>query len=167
VFTEVEGMTELNNVDPIKISGCRAYDFKLELDTRNFGVYKRQGLVEDKKVKKPCTFHSLAESLKNPGASSPEGMLMTVDFKLFGRSDQLHISMYAVQNFRDTVGRYPENKEEDLVKVVALAKEIAADLKSKELMCVEEVEEDVVRKCAAYSTCSITAQCAFLGGFVA
>ena len=52
VFREVEGMEELNNGEPIEITSCRAYDFKLKLDTRNFKAYARQGIVEDKKVPK-------------------------------------------------------------------------------------------------------------------
>ena len=52
MFREVEGMEELNNGEPIEITSCRAYDFKLKLDTRNFKAYARQGIVEDKKVPK-------------------------------------------------------------------------------------------------------------------
>ena len=52
-------------------------------------------------------------------------------------------------------------------EVVTITKELAADLKSKDLHCVEDVEEEVVRKVAAYSTCSITSMSAFMGGFVA
>ena len=50
VFNEVEGMTEINNLKPAKIIDCKAYSFKIELDTRNFGNYIRQGRVENKKV---------------------------------------------------------------------------------------------------------------------
>jgi hypothetical protein len=79
----------------------------------------------------------------------------------------LHLSIYAVHAFRDLKGRYPENNQEDLELVLSTAKELAADLKSKELLCVEEIEDEVVKKVAAYSSCSITSMCAFLGGFVA
>ena len=167
VFSEIEGMTQLNGHEPIEIFDCRAYDFKLKLDTRGFDAYTRQGIVEDKKVPKQVEFKSLAETIKNPAAVAADGMLPMVDFKLFGRSEQLHLSIYAVHAFRDEVGRYPENTEEDLTKVVGIAKEMAADLKSKELHCVEEVDEDVVRKTAAYSTSSICSMSAFLGGFIA
>ena len=44
---------------------------------------------------------------------------------------------------------------------------MAADLKGKEKLYVEEVEEQVVRNVAAFSTCSITSMSAFLGGFIA
>lgn len=48
-FTEVEGMTELNDAGAIKISDTKAYSFRLELDTSGFGAYARQGIVEDTK----------------------------------------------------------------------------------------------------------------------
>lgn len=49
-FVEVEGMTELNNRDPVKISVNGPYSFKLDLDSREFGQYTGQGVVEDIKV---------------------------------------------------------------------------------------------------------------------
>lgn len=55
-FREVEGMTELNDIPHIRIKDTKAYSFKLELDTTNFGAYTRQGLVEDIKVPKPVSF---------------------------------------------------------------------------------------------------------------
>ena len=43
-------MAEINNLKPAKIIDCKAYSFKIELDTRSYGDYKRQGRVENKKV---------------------------------------------------------------------------------------------------------------------
>jgi hypothetical protein len=68
-------------------------------------------------------------------------MLEMPDLKLFGRSEQLHLAVYAVHAFRDKNNRYPENTDADLNEVVATAKELAADLKGKDLHCVEDVEE--------------------------
>jgi ubiquitin-activating enzyme E1 len=167
VFREIEGMVELNDREPVEVFDCRAYDFKIKLDATKFAAYTRQGLVEDKKVPKHLAYKSLAESIKNPAAASKYGALEMPDLKLFGRSEQLHLAIYAVHIFRDEHGKMPCDNKEDLDKVVAIAKNLAADLKAKELHCVEEAEEDVVRKVAAYSSCSITSMCAFLGGFIA
>jgi hypothetical protein len=119
--------------EPIEITSCRAYDFKLKLDTRKFEKYDRQGVVENKKVPKKVQFDSLENSIQNPVASSEFGMLEVPDMKFFGmgRYEQLHIAVYAVHTFRDETGAYPENKEEDLTKVVEIAKMMATDLKSK------------------------------------
>ena len=69
--------------------------------------------------------------------------------------------------FQKQEGRYPQDTEEDLAKVVANVKMINAAFKERECICVEEVDEDIVKKVAAYSTCSITSQAAMFGGFIA
>ena len=61
-FVEVEGMTELNDAGNIEVFDCRAYDFRLRLDTSSFGAYTRQGIVEDVKVPKQIEFKSYRES---------------------------------------------------------------------------------------------------------
>lgn len=164
-FKEVEGMTEINDPKgekPYEIFDCRAYDFKIKCDTSKFSAYVRQGIVEDKKVPKEIQFKGLAEGIKSPAGCTAQGYMEPVDYKLFGRGEQLHIGIYAIHQFRDKEGRYPENNKEDLDKVVALAKDLAGELKT-----IEEVEEDVIRKTAAYCTSSITSLSAMMGGFIA
>merc|ERR1719253_1928908 len=136
--------------------------FKLKLDTTKFSPYVRQGIVEDKKVPKEVQFKSLAEGIKSPAGCTAQGFMEPVDFKLFGRGEQLHIGVYAIHRFRDAEGRYPENVAADLDKVVELAKAVAEEVKT-----VEAIEEAVIRQVAAYSTCSITALSAMMGGFIA
>lgn len=58
-FTEVEGMDDINNLPPIKITGTKSHSFNLDLDTTNMKAYARQGLVENIKVPKSMDFHSL------------------------------------------------------------------------------------------------------------
>ena len=169
-FSEVEGMTELNDAGPIEIFDTRAYSFKLKLDTSNFGQYTRQGLVEDVKVPKQFAFKSLAAATKDPAACTAFGMLEPLDMNYFGmgRSENLHFAIGAVHAFRDAEGRYPGDNAEDLAKCVDLAKAMNEQHKTDgSTTQVEEVDESIVRKVAAYSTCSITSLCAMFGGFVA
>ncbi|KAI4964948.1 hypothetical protein ZWY2020_057819 [Hordeum vulgare] len=51
VFTEVSGMTELNDGKPRKIVDARPFSFCIEEDTRNFGIYAKGGIVTQ--VKEP------------------------------------------------------------------------------------------------------------------
>lgn len=83
-FIEVEGMTELNDLPHVEIYDTKAYSFRLRLDTSNFAAYTRQGLVEDTKVPKMISFHSLAESRLNPAASAEFGSLDPLDMNYFG-----------------------------------------------------------------------------------
>jgi len=100
-FTEVEGMTELNSGEPIEICDTTAFTFKLKLDTRELGAYTGQGLVEDIKVPKKVSFHSLEESSQDPAASTAFGFLEPVNMSHFGmqRSEKLHLAILAIWDF--------------------------------------------------------------------
>jgi hypothetical protein len=72
------------------------YRFRINLDTSQFGVYTRQGLVENKKVAKVVSYDDLATSYRNPSKSGG-GRLIEPDFK--GRSIHLHLAVRAVHAF--------------------------------------------------------------------
>lgn len=57
-FREVEGMTEINDSGPYKISKTTPFTFTVDLDSSAFGDYARQGTVENVKVAKPFPMHS-------------------------------------------------------------------------------------------------------------
>ena len=69
--------------------------------------------------------------------------------------------------FKNLEGRYPNDNEADLAKVVEFTKAMNAQFKEANQINVEEVDESIVKKVAAYSTCSITSQAAMFGGFIA
>jgi ubiquitin-activating enzyme E1 len=123
--------------------------------------------VENIKVPKTVSYHSLKESMHNPIKSSQYGMLETPDLRFFGRSDQLHIAIHAVLEFQKLNGRLPHNTEDDLTKVVEIAKGINEQNKTNDGITVDPLEENLVRNTAAYATSQISAQAAFFGGMVA
>ncbi len=92
-------MDELNGRTPVEVEVIDGFSFKLKLDTFNFKPYQREGLVENVKMPKQFKFHSLKQSVKNPIASSAEGMLAVPDFRFFGRSDQLHLALTVIWQF--------------------------------------------------------------------
>ena len=98
-FVEVEGMTELNNHAPIMIKDCKGFQFKLDFDTSQMSAYRGQGIVENVKVPQLISFHSLAQSVCDPVASSPDGMLMMPDMRLWGRANHSHTAVRAVHEF--------------------------------------------------------------------
>ena len=107
VFREVEGMTQLNEQKPIKITGTTTFTITLDLDSSSFSDYQRQGVVENQKVPKKVEFHSWAQSYKNPAGSSQYGMLETPDLAKFGRSEQLHAALVGIHEFVIANKRYP------------------------------------------------------------
>jgi len=94
-------------------------------------------------------------------------MLPMMDFRLFGRSDQLHVALFAVKTFQEEFSRLPGPSEDDISKVMESAKAIVAHLKEIKGHTVEELEEDIVKMTASYSSSSLTHMSAFLGGIVA
>lgn len=63
-------MIELNNLPPTQIEVIDGFSFKLKVDATNFNAYEREGIVENIKVPKKVSYHSLKQSLHNPVASS-------------------------------------------------------------------------------------------------
>jgi hypothetical protein len=52
-------MVELNSLEPTLIEVIDGFNFKLKVDATNFGAYTREGLVENIKVPKKVSYHSL------------------------------------------------------------------------------------------------------------
>ena len=150
-FVEVEGMTEINSKNTFEITRVMGpYSFKIKADSRQWGAYKRQGIVENIKVPKSESFHSLAESVKNPTASSRYGMLETPDLRFFGRSEQLHQAIRATHQFHEENKRYPALA--DAEAVLAIAKTLNA---VQDAHRVEELEDRIVTQTASFAACAV------------
>ena len=52
-------------------------------------------------------FHSWEQSYLNPSASTHFGMLEPPDLAKFGRSEQLHIALFGIQEFVKKNGKFP------------------------------------------------------------
>lgn len=169
-FREVEGMTELNALEPVQIEDCKPYSFRIKYDTRGFNAYTRQGIVENVKVPTVQSFKSLAEVLDNPAKASPLGFLENPSMKFMGmqRSEQLHLAFRAVLKFRELHGsQFPSDSAEHIDECIRIANTLNEEGKAAEQLNVEQVDAEVVRLTAAYSRCSITSMAAFFGGIVA
>jgi len=164
-FVEVEGMTELNGHAPIKIKDCRGFQFTLDFDTSAFGTYTGQGIVENIKLPTPVTFDSLAESVKNPAASSPDHMLPTPDMRVWGRASHSHAAMRAAHAFHSKHGRYPTGTDEaEIEECLETAKQVWPGLSMDP---DEALDENVAKNTARFARNSLSCQAAFFGGIVA
>jgi len=159
-FTELEGMQELNGHEPVKITVIDGFSFKIHLDCNSFGDYKRQGSVMNVKMPQKIAFHSLEQSAANPVASSPDGMLMCPDFRLFGRSDQLHLAIKTVWEFHKKNQRYPNAADWDACKEIIAVINVGDNK-------LDELDEPALKKAISYSGHAISPLCAFFGGIVA
>lgn len=158
VFTEVRGMTELNDGKPRKVKNVKAHSFHLEEDTSKFGPYEGGGIVTQVKPPKVLEFKSFQESLKSPGE------FLLSDYSKFDRTPLLHIGFQALDKFRSLHSRFPSpGSVEDGEKIVELSKEIneeAGDAK------VESLDEKVLKHFASGASADLNPMAAMFGGLV-
>ncbi|PPR86840.1 hypothetical protein GOBAR_AA33847 [Gossypium barbadense] len=116
VFSEIQGMKELNDGKPRKIKSVRPYSFTLEEDTTNFGTYVKGGIVTQVKQPRVLNFKPLRAALKDPGD------FLLSDFSKFDRPPLLHIAFQALDRFICEIGRFPvARSEEDAQKFISIA----------------------------------------------
>ncbi|XP_062172373.1 ubiquitin-activating enzyme E1 1 isoform X2 [Alnus glutinosa] len=158
VFSEVHGMTELNDGKPRKIKNSRAYSFTLEEDTTNYGAYVKGGIVTQVKQPKVLNFKPLREALADPGD------FLLSDFSKFDRPPLLHLAFQALDKFVSDLGRFPvAGSEEDAQKLIAVAGNINESLGDGRL---EDINPKLLRHFASGAKAVLNPMAAMFGGIV-
>ncbi|XP_063933256.1 ubiquitin-like modifier-activating enzyme 1 [Zophobas morio] len=98
-FSEIEGMTELNNCPPIKVKVTGPYTFEIG-DTSSYSKYVRGGLVQQVKMPKIFEFKSLREQLREP-------RILPFDFSKLDNPIQMHLGFLALDLFSVRQGHLP------------------------------------------------------------
>ncbi|KAJ8440204.1 hypothetical protein Cgig2_023969 [Carnegiea gigantea] len=158
VFSEVQGMTELNDGKPRKIINARPYSFTLEEDTTNFGAYQKGGIVTQVKQPKVLHFKPLREALSDPGD------FLLSDYSKFDRPSLLHLAFQALDKFLCELGRYPSSgSEEDAQKLISIASEMNDDQGNGRL---EDIIPKLLRHFAFGARAVLSPMAAMFGGIV-
>ncbi|GLT71501.1 hypothetical protein SLA2020_435150 [Shorea laevis] len=158
VFSEVHGMTELNDGKPRKIKNARAYSFALEEDTTNYGAYVKGGIVTQVKQPKVLNFKPLREALADPGD------FLLSDFAKFDRPPLLHLAFQALDKFVSELGRFPvAGSEEDAQKLISVASNINESLGDGRL---EDINPKLLRHFASGAKAVLNPMAAMFGGIV-
>ncbi|XP_065853195.1 ubiquitin-activating enzyme E1 2-like isoform X2 [Euphorbia lathyris] len=158
VFSEVKGMTELNDGKPRKVKNSRPYSFQIEEDTTNYGPYARGGIVTQVKQPKVLNFKPLREALKDPGD------FLLSDFAKFERPPVLHLAFQALDKFISELGRFPvAGSEEDAQKFISVFTRINDSLTEGR---VEEVDEKILHHFAYGARAVLNPMAAMFGGIV-
>ncbi|KAL0272207.1 UNVERIFIED_CONTAM: hypothetical protein PYX00_005273 [Menopon gallinae] len=152
-FSELQGMGELNDCQPVKIKVLGPYAFSIG-DTTKFSEYIRGGVVTQVKLPKTLQFKSFKESLLNPD------FLMT-DFGKFDHPTQLHIAYHALHMFRSSKKRNPKPWDESDAEAFL---EIA---KSSKLAQGVELNEELLKIFSKVSAGDLCPMNAAVGGIVA
>lgn len=159
VFSEVHGMTELNDGKPRKVKNARPYSFLLEEDTSNFGAYEKGGIVTQVKQPKVINFKSLSEALQNPGE------FLLSDFSKFDRPPLLHLAFQALDKFVHEFGRFPlAASEEDASRLIDFTKALNDSLSGDQKL--DAIDENVLKHFASGSRAVLNPMAAMFGGLV-
>lgn len=120
VFSEVKGMSELNDGKPSKVVNVKPYYLHLQEDRTNFGRYEMGGIVTEVKKSKLLNFKPLSEALENPGE------FLLSDFSKFDRPLLLHLAFRALDKFVHQFGRFPcAASEQDASRFIDVAKALS------------------------------------------
>lgn len=158
VFSEVEGMPELNDGKPRRIKNTRMYSFYLEEDTTKYGPYVKGGIVTQVKQPKILKFKPLREAMRDPGD------FLLSDFSKFDHPPLLHLAFQALDRFRSDFQRFPvAGCEEDAQKLIRLAAAINETLGDSKL---GSLNETLLRLFASGSRAVLNPMAAMFGGIV-
>ncbi|KXS93723.1 hypothetical protein AC578_9497 [Pseudocercospora eumusae] len=154
-FSEVEGMEELNDGTPRKITVKGPYTFQIELPA-GAGQYKRGGLYQQVKMPKILDFESLSTQL-----AKPETLIS--DFAKFDRPGQLHVGVQALHAFAEKSGDLPRpHNEADAKEVYELAQGIA-----KKMEEAPELDEKIIKELSYQAQGDLAPMAAVFGGLAA
>ncbi|KAJ6648576.1 Ubiquitin-like modifier-activating enzyme 1 [Pseudolycoriella hygida] len=150
-FTEVEGMTELNGINPIKIKVLGPYTFSIG-DTTQFTEYIRGGIAKQVKMPKTIKFSSFEESRASPS-------FIYSDFGKFDRPEQIHIAFDTLHEFIERNGRTPNPwNADDAKEFVKLATDSNAET---------TINEELLTTFAKISAGELSPMVGTVGGIVA
>ena len=154
-FTEVQGMTELNDIEPRKVTVTGPFTFKIG-DTSSFGIYKAGGYFKQVKMPKKISFKSFEASFSDPE-------LLVSDYAKFERPLQLHVCYQALDIFKEKYSNFPSPRnEEDANKFVEIVKELALKLSSP-----PDIDEKLIKDFSFQARGDLPPMNAVLGGMVA
>ena len=155
-FHEIQGMTELNSMEPRPIKVLGPYTFSIG-DTSSLSNYKMGGVFTQVKMPKILKFAPLRETLKNP-------QHVISDFAKMDRCNQLHLAFQALSEFRDKNKRLPKPySETDATEFFAVVKKLNEALGDAKV----ELNEKLLKTFSFIAQGDVSPMIAFIGGLVA
>ncbi|XP_053172393.1 ubiquitin-like modifier-activating enzyme 1 [Scomber japonicus] len=154
-FSEVKGMTELNNITPVEIKVRGQYSFSIG-DTSNFSKYERGGVVTEVKQPSMFTFKPISEALLD------YDLLKMNDFGKIARHKTLHLGFQALHSFMTKEQRLPHPWcQSDADALLDTVRELNT------VSQLEELDEAAVRLLSYTAQGDLAPLNAFIGGLAA
>jgi len=157
IFTEVQGMTELNSAPARPIKILSPYTFSIE-DTTKFAPYKVGGYVTQVKQPVEHKFRTLNESWANPE-------YIVSDWAKDARQGLLHLAFRALDVFRErNKGNLPAPHNEDhATQIVTIVNELNEKFSQK----IATIDEKLVRLFSYGASGELAPMTAVIGGIAA
>ncbi|KAK2951817.1 putative Ubiquitin-activating enzyme E1 1 [Blattamonas nauphoetae] len=122
-FTGIEGMTELNDREPLPVKFISLSTFSVEIDGTKMSEYRRNGYFTQVKMKTTLTHTPYNEAYKKPE------ILCEVDLMHFDRPMTVHSCYIALSQFQEKNKRLPRPyNDQDTKEFVGLATAIHEEI---------------------------------------
>uniref|UniRef100_A0A670Z6W2 Uncharacterized protein n=1 Tax=Pseudonaja textilis TaxID=8673 RepID=A0A670Z6W2_PSETE len=150
MFSEIEGMTQLNGSKPRQI--CVKGKNTLEIgDTSSFSPYQHGGIITQVKMPQKHSYKSLRACMANPKFN-------TQDSKKMFRYHTLHAAFQALHTFQNKYGRLPSpQNQEDADMLVELVR----------IPAMDQEQENLIRTFAYGCMGDLSPMNSFIGGLAA
>ncbi|KAF5304648.1 hypothetical protein FQR65_LT07930 [Abscondita terminalis] len=154
-FSEVQGMSELNNCEPRKVKVMGPYTFSIG-DISNLSEYERGGIAQQVKMPKVLHFKPMQEAI-----DAPEYLI--TDFAKFDRTGQIHLAFLTLHKYIEKHGKVPKpwNKD-DADEFLLLAKSQSVDGGND-----TELDIPLLQKFSYIAAGNVSPMTATIGGIVA
>ncbi|KAF5286697.1 hypothetical protein FQA39_LY16180 [Lamprigera yunnana] len=154
-FSEIQGMTELNNCEPRKVHVMGPYTFGIG-NICHLSEYERGGIVQQVKMPKVLNFKPLKEAIHTPE-------YLITDFAKFERTSQIHLAFSTLHKYIELHGNCPKPWSiADAKEFMLLAKSQSVDGSND---C--ELDMDLLQKFSYIAIGNVSPMNATIGGVVA
>lgn len=128
VSLQVEGMTELNGCEPLKVTVLGPYTFSIG-DTSSYSPYIRGGIAKQVKMPHTMSFKSFEETQQGDLSVG----LVDFDYSKLDHGPKMHVCFKTLHEFEKVEGRKPRPwNDEDAAKFVALAEQFRGGVDADE-----------------------------------
>ncbi|XP_062853593.1 ubiquitin-like modifier-activating enzyme 1 isoform X2 [Trichomycterus rosablanca] len=158
-FSEVQGMTELNNREPVKITRIGGNTFSI-CDTSNFTEYKKGGVATEVKELKIYNYRPLNVALNEDLQDTD--LLVPSDYGKTQKHLSLHLGFQALHEFKQKYSRLPKPRNQaDAELLLGMTRKLSAAAK------LDSLDEDIVRKLSLCASGDLAPINAVIGGLAA
>ena len=176
IFSNIQGMIELNNIEPIQIKIKDNKNLIILCDTSNFSDYISGGIMKRAIIPLKLNFESFEKKIEEP--YDENNYPIQIDYSNPNTNEILHIGHLALYEFYKEKKSLPElNNFSDSEKIFQLAKNIyekklqqdeywLKDIEEEEIN-FEELFEKTIKNLSRWAKAQISPICSFLGGIIA